>query len=85
MELLKRQLLSPRYIQHSARVLFLVGQANKQERAQILEAIFDLSREEIARRVQAGVLNKVVLAAYDYVYDIFPGGEGEQRPAVRSR
>ena len=28
MELLKRQLLSPRYIQHSARVLFVVGQAN---------------------------------------------------------
>ena len=33
MELLKRQLLSPRYIQHSARVLFVVGQADKQERA----------------------------------------------------
>ena len=28
MDLLKRQLLSPRYIQHSARVLFEVGQAN---------------------------------------------------------
>ena len=28
MKLLKRQLLSPRYIQHSARVLFVVGQAN---------------------------------------------------------
>ena len=49
MELLKRQLLSPRYIQHSARVLFVVGQANEQERAQILDAIFDLSREEISQ------------------------------------
>jgi malate synthase len=33
MDLLKRQLLSPRYIQHSARVLFVVAQANQQERA----------------------------------------------------
>ena len=73
MELLKRQLLSPRYIQHSARVLFVVGQANQQERAQILEAIFDLSREEVVKRVQANTLNKNALAAYDYVYDIFTG------------
>jgi malate synthase len=84
MELLKRQLLSSRYIQHSARVLFVVGQANQQERGQILDAIFDLSREEIVRRVQAGALNKASLAAHDYIYDIFTGIEGAQRPAVRS-
>lgn len=84
MDLLKRQLLSPRYIQHSARVLFVVGQANQQERAQILEAIFDLSREEIVKRVQASSLNKTVLAAYDYVHDIFPGID-EQRPVVPSQ
>jgi malate synthase len=81
MELLKRQVLSPRYIQHSARVLFVVGQSNPQERAQILEAIFDLSREETVKRVQAGTLNKAALSAYDYVYDIFPGVEAEQRTA----
>jgi malate synthase len=73
MEILKRQLLSPRYIQHSARVLFTVGQANKQERAQILEAIFDLGREEIVKGVQAGTLNNISLAAHDYVYDVFVG------------
>jgi malate synthase len=72
MDILKRQLLSPRYIQHSARVLFVVGQANKEQRAQILDAIFDLSRKEILERVQASVLNRAALAAYDYVYDIFP-------------
>jgi malate synthase len=72
MELLKRQLLSPRYIQHSARVLFVVGQANDQERAQILDAIFDLSRERIVERVTAGTLSRVALAAHDYVYDVFP-------------
>src|SRR3989475_68823 len=80
MDLLKRQLLSPHYIQHSARVLFVVGQANKQQRAQILDAIFDLPHQEIVKRVQAGALDKVALAAHEYVYDIFPASEGKQRP-----
>ncbi len=75
MEVLKRQLLSPRYIQHSARVLFVVGQANAREREQILDVIFDLSREDIVRRVHAGALNEAALAAHDYVHDIFPGSE----------
>jgi malate synthase len=78
MELLKRQLLSRRYIQHSARVLFILGQAGQQERAQILDAVFDLSREEIDKRVRAGTLKASVLAAYDYVYDIFPEVKGEK-------
>ena len=77
MEILKRQLLSPNYIQHSARVLFVVAQANEQEREQLLEAIFTLSREEVVKRVQADTMNKSALDAHDYVYDIFPGIEGE--------
>jgi malate synthase len=85
MELLKRQLLSPRYIQHSARVLFVVGQASRLERAQILEAIFDLSREEVVKRVQAGTLSRSALGAHDYVYDIFPGIDAGPRPAVSPR
>jgi malate synthase len=78
MDLLKKQLPSPRYIQHSARVLFVLGQANKQERAQLLEAIFDLTREEAAKRVQAGTLSQAALAAHDYVFDIFPDRQGKQ-------
>ncbi len=74
MEILKKQLLSPRYIQHSARVLFVVGQASKQEGAQLLEAIFDLSRAEVVKRVQAGTLSQAALAAHDYVFDIFASG-----------
>jgi malate synthase len=77
MEILKRQLLAPRYIQHSARVLFVLGPANEQEREQLLEAIFTLSREEVVERVQAGKMNKSALDAHDYIYDIFPGIEGE--------
>ena len=81
MELLKRQLLSPKYIQHSARVLFVLAQASAEERAQILAAIFDLSREEIVKRVEAGTMKPAALAAHDYVYDIFPAGK-EQLAAM---
>lgn len=77
MEILKRQLLSPRYIQHSARVLFMLAPANDQERGQLLDAIFTLSREEVVQRVQEGTLKKSALDAHDYVYDIFPVVEGE--------
>jgi len=84
MDLLMRQLLSPRYIQHSARVLFVVGTANSQERTQILDAIFDLSREETLKRVESGAMTKAALAAHDYVYDIFSGSGEEQRPAMKS-
>jgi malate synthase len=71
MELLRRQLLSPRYIQHSARALFVVGEANARAREQILEALFDLERPEIVKRVEAGKLDRAALTAYDYVYDVF--------------
>src|SRR5271165_1105034 len=71
MELLKRQLLSPKYIQHSARLLFVVGQATSEEREQILEAVFELSREEIVKQLQAGAMKPVALAVHDYVCDIF--------------
>ena len=69
MEILKRQLLSRRYIQHSARVLFVIAQAGAREREQILEAIFDLPRDQIVPRVQAGTLDAMALTAHDYVYD----------------
>jgi malate synthase len=70
MELLQRQLLSPQYIQHSARVLFLLAEAGDTEREQILEAIFDLSRDEIVKRLRAGAIKPAALVAHDYVYDI---------------
>jgi malate synthase len=75
MDMLKKQLPSPHYIQHSARVLFVVGQASKAEGKQMLEAIFDLTREETVKRVQAGTLSKSALAAHDYVFDIFSADE----------
>ncbi|HEY6104527.1 MAG TPA: malate synthase, partial [Anaeromyxobacteraceae bacterium] len=70
MELLRLQLLSTRYVQHSARVLFVVGEASARDRAQILEALFDLSREEIVVRVRAGTMGARALNAHDYVHDV---------------
>lgn len=70
MDLLKRQLLCPSYIQHSARVLFVIAQAKPEERTGLLEAIFDLPRAEVARRVQAGTLPAGALSTHDYVHDV---------------
>ncbi len=75
MELLRRQLLSRRWIQHSARVLFVIGQARAEERAQLFDAIFELDRGEIAKRVKAGQMSQAALAAHDYVLDVFEGGK----------
>jgi len=69
MALLRRQLLSPRYVQHSARVLFIVGQARPGLHAQLLEAIFDLPREEVVRRVATGAMDRAALEAHDYALD----------------
>ena len=41
------------------------------KRKQILEAIFDLSREEIVKQIEAGTMKSAALAVHDYVYDIF--------------
>ena len=76
MQLLKRQLLSPRYIQHSARVLFVMGAANHAERELLLHAIFDLTREELVSQVNAGTLPTAALATHDYVLDVFGGEPG---------
>jgi len=78
MDILKRQLLARRYIQHSARLLFVIAQAGAQEREQILDAVFDLSRDAIVRRVQAGTLGAFALNAHDYVYDTLPAVYQEQ-------
>ena len=72
MDLLRRQLLSPRYVQHSARVLFVIGQAKPALHGQILEAVFDLPRDEVVRRVNAGTMDRAALEAHDYCLDLPP-------------
>ncbi|HEX9242456.1 MAG TPA: malate synthase [Anaeromyxobacter sp.] len=70
MALLRKQLLSPRWVQHSARVLFVVAVAAAKDRGAILDAIFELPREEVLKRVKAGTLPEAALAAHDYVLDV---------------
>jgi len=79
MDILRRQLLSPRYLQHSPRVLFTVAEAGDQQRAQILEAIFSESREAVVQKVKAGQVPESALKAHDYVYDHFPEEEAAAR------
>jgi malate synthase len=62
-------------------VLFVVGQASKQDGKQMLEAIFDLTRAEAVKRVQAGTLSLAALAAHDYVFDIFAEGGKQMAPS----
>ena len=59
-------------------MLFVVGQASKEQSAQLLEAIFDLCREEIVKRLKAGSLGQGAMAAHDYVFDIFPESAGKE-------
>jgi malate synthase len=74
MDLLRRQLRSPRYIQHSARALFVLAQAAPAERVPLLEAIFDLTRAQVVERLGAGPLGQKALEAHDQVHDLFAGG-----------
>ncbi len=85
MDVLKRQLLSPLYIQHSARILFAIAGRNDMERNNILNTVFymdsDLkplyrdssnkqSRDKIVMSVKNKEIDKNILNIHDYIYDI---------------
>ncbi|PWV37735.1 MAG: hypothetical protein DJ555_00805 [Desulfurococcaceae archaeon] len=69
MEILRRKLTSPRYIQHSGRVLFELAPLNDEERIKAMEAIFSPSREHVVRMVESGELDRKYLELHDYIYD----------------
>jgi len=69
MEILLRQLTSPRYIQHSARLLFVLAGLNDEERAIALEAVFSPSRASVVEKVREHRLPVEALKIHDYVYD----------------
>ncbi len=86
MDVLKRQILSPKYIQHSARVLFSLADKNTETREKLLDAIYYLdrdlkpvyrdndgnpSRDEIVNAVKKKKLPKEILQIHDYIYDYF--------------
>ena len=72
MEILERQLLHPRWIMYGSRVLDSVKEEPETSRGQILDAVFTATRAAVAESVRKGDWAPVALAAYDFVYDIFP-------------
>ena len=58
-------------------MLFVLGHSPKDQQQQLLEAIFDLSREDVVKRVKAGSMSPAALTAHDYVLDIFPQSRQE--------
>jgi malate synthase len=86
MDLLKRQIFCPLYIQHSPRVLFVISDKDEGKRSKILDAIYYMdvegvplfrneagepSRAKLVEAVRNGNLPSYALEAHDYVHDIF--------------
>ena len=69
MEILRRKITSPRYIQHSGRVIFELSPLNDEERIKAMEAIFSPSREHLLKMIERGELDKKHLELHDYIYD----------------
>jgi malate synthase len=69
MEMLLKQLTSPRYIQHSARLLFVLAGLEDSERSMVMEAVFSPSRDWVVDQVRRAVLPSKALRIHDYVYD----------------
>ena len=100
MDVLKRQELSSKYLQHSPRVLFEIASKSPEERAEILNAIYYVdekgtplfrdaaghpSRAKLVEAVASGTLPAYALEAHDYVYDIFPPEDELAREQERAR
>ena len=86
MDILKRQIFSPKYIQHSARVLFSLADKDTKTRQKLLDAIYYLdknlnpvyrdkygnpSREELVKAVKRRKISRKILQIHDYIYDLF--------------
>jgi malate synthase len=86
MSILERQIMSPNYIQHSARVLFSVADKDGQIREKLLDIIYYLdknlnpkfrdtdgkpSRSEIEKAVKKRKVPRDALQIHDYIYDYF--------------
>lgn len=87
MDVLKRQLLSSLYLQHSPRVLFAIADKTDEQRAHILNAVYYVdeegrplfrdasgqpSRAQLVNAVEHRQLPTYALEVHDYVYDVFP-------------
>jgi len=84
MDVLRRQIASPMYIQHSGRVLFSIADKEHNVRDKILDVVYHLdrnlrpiyrdssgnpSREEILKAGKGKRIPNIVVQIYDYIYD----------------
>jgi malate synthase len=84
MDVLKRQLVSPLYIQHSPRVLFVIADKDDETRERILDAIYyvdkdgnpifrdsgEPSRKKVVEAALRGIVPNYAIEAHDYVHDV---------------
>jgi malate synthase len=70
MEILMRQLLHPKYIMNSGKVLFILSPLDPERRSKVMDSIFSF-RELVEDKVRRGELDKSVIELYDYIYDYY--------------
>lgn len=68
MEILMKQLLYPKYIMNSGKILFVLSPLDPERRLKVMDSIFSF-REMVEDKVRRGELDKSVLDLYDYIYD----------------
>jgi malate synthase len=88
MDILKRHILCPLYIQHPARVLFTIADKDHKTAKDLLGTIYYVdekgnpiyrdengnpSREKIIETIKKGELPEIALEIHDYIYDIILG------------
>lgn len=68
MEILMKQMLYPKYIMNSGKILFILSPLDPERRSKVMDSIFSF-RKMVEDKVRRGELDKWVLELYDYVYD----------------
>jgi len=70
MEILMKQLLFPKYIMHSGRILFILSPLDPENRLKVMDSLFSF-RGMVEDKVRRGEFDKSVLELYDYIYDYY--------------
>lgn len=70
MEILREQLKSKFYIQHTARVLFVLASLDEEKIKRILKSIFKESLDEVIKKINENKYSKDFELIYRYIHDI---------------
>ncbi|MEM1954725.1 MAG: hypothetical protein QXZ03_05915, partial [Nitrososphaerota archaeon] len=69
---LKALLLCPRYVQHNARILFALAEADPEEVPRLIQLLLETDRAELERAVREKGIDPRYLELWDYVHDFRP-------------